>query len=229
MPELNKSIAHIPLPSNMRHLPVSSRGYVVPFFVAWHVNGKESRPGHGLPDFRMFGTQNGVPKTDWCHSHNRCWLCGGLLGRYRAFVIGSMCAVNRISAEPPSHLGCANYAAEACPFLANPRMRRNEKDMPEVADQAGIPIMRNPGVCLVWTTRDYRKMDDGKGKTLFHVGEPMQTNWWAEGRKATRAEVVASIESGLPLLRDVARKHDGPEGMAELEKMIVIAYSLLPE
>jgi hypothetical protein len=138
-----------------------------------------------------------------------------------------MCTVNRVSAEPPSHLACAEYAARACPFLSKPNMRRNEVDMPEDhRNPAGVMITRNPGVTALWVTRNYKLMRDGDG-VLFLIGEPEDVYWYAEGRTATRAEVMASISSGLPLLEAEAIK-DGPEAMEELLKCFARSQSLLP-
>ena len=65
---------------------------------------------------------------------SKCWLCGQTLGKHMTFPIGPMCAITRTTAEPPSHLACAEYAVKACPFLSQPRMRRNERDLPEACD-----------------------------------------------------------------------------------------------
>ncbi|UQR65088.1 hypothetical protein LRP30_07480 [Bradyrhizobium sp. C-145] len=154
-----------------------------------------------------------------------CWVCGQPLGQYKAFPIGPMCAVNRAIAEPPSHLECAEYAVRACPFLTNPRMRRNEKNMPAGRQEpVGMMIKRNPGVICIWVTKEFRVMRDGNG-ALFRVGDPTSVTWWAEGRRATRAEVDHSIE-GLPLLRSEAEK-DGPEALAMLDRYIARAQRLL--
>lgn len=229
MRELNARIRDIPLPRNMLGLPISDKGFPVPYFVAWRKGDKPCRDGDGEPDFRLFGTANGLPKTIYCHLQQKCWLCGSKLGRYRSFTIGPMCCVNRVSAEPPSHLSCATYAAKACPFLAQPKMRRNLKGTSNFIEAAGIPIDRNPGVALVWTTRHYGVFEDGKGKYLFNIGDPIDLAWWCEGRPATRAEIEESIETGLPILRKVAREQDGPEGEVELEQMITRARTLLPQ
>jgi hypothetical protein len=37
---------------------------------------------------------------------------------------------------------------------------------------------------------------------LFRIGEPTSVAWYAEGRPATRKEVLVSIDSGLPLLQE---------------------------
>jgi hypothetical protein len=211
MNDLNERIKNIPLPDRMKRLPIDERGYPVPKFVPW-IDGK--------PEFRGM---DGYHLRD-CVRRRRCWLCGEPLGVYMTFAIGPMCAVNLLSSEPPSHLACAEYAVKACPFLTQPRMRRNEKDMPEDATAAGIAIRRNPGVILLWTTRSY-KVEQGP---LFRIDKPEQLAFYAEGRKATREEIDRSIETGLPLLRGVAET-DGPGASELLEAMIATGMKLVAQ
>lgn len=192
--------------------------FPVPWFVAW-VDGK--------PEFRVIGPG----RIEAAVREARCWICGRQIHDTRAaFVVGPMCAVNRTSAEPPSHRDCAIYAAQACPFLTRPHMRRREAGLPEEAtNPAGIAITRNPGVALVWVTRlPARARRDADGGLLFDIGEPTEALWFAEGRSAMRAEVEASIESGLPILREYAEL-DGPEALHELERRHATALELLPE
>lgn len=214
MRELNQRIRHLELPDRMKGMPINDAGYVVPYFVAW-VNGE--------PEFRGFDGEKMVV----CVRHKRCWLCGQPLGKFMCFVIGPMCAVNRVSAEPPSHRECAQYAVRACPFLTQPKMRRNERDIPEHLEPAGLMLRRNPGVTLIWTTLKYTIFKDGQGGALFNVGEPERVEFFAEGRAATREEVMASIDSGLPILREMAER-DGPEAVAELQQMYDKALALVP-
>lgn len=198
----------------MKHLPLSDEGYPIPYFVP-NFDGK--------PEFRGFDPD----KMRVCVRHQRCWLCGQPLGRFMAFVIGPMCSVNKTSAEPPSHYDCAFYAIQACPFLTQPRMRRNEKDMPEDSrDAPGIMLKRNPGVTLIWVTRGYKPFK-ADGGVLFRIGDPQRVEFYAEGRKATHDEIMASIDSGMPILRGMAEQ-DGPEAVAELEKMYTNAMELVP-
>jgi hypothetical protein len=144
-----------------------------------------------------------------------------------AFVIGPMCSINRVSSEPPSHRDCAIYSAEHCPFLTIPKMHRRENALPEGnMDPAGVMIRRNPGVTMVWITRSYRVEVDGPG-VLFRIGDPVEVLWYAEGRTATRAEVEASVESGLPTLADMAAA-EGPKATAELERMTLAAIQTWP-
>jgi len=106
-------------------------------------------------------------------------------------------------------------------------MRRNEKDLADGAPHpVGGMIDRNPGVALVWTTSTFEVMRVAGGG-LFRVGPPDAVQWFAEGREATRAEVMASIESGLPYLRAEAEK-GGPEAFRELDRLSARAMHFLP-
>ena len=173
------------IPPRIAKLPTDARGYPVPWFVAWI---------DGAPDFRV--VEQG--RIGEAILDQRCWICGEKLGRYLAFVIGPMCAVNRISSEPPSHRECAEFAARACPFLTMPKMKRNEKGLPEdYQAPAGVFIKRNPGVAVLWISESYHLIKD-RGGVLFEVGKPVEVLWFAEGRKATRAEIMESITSGFP-------------------------------
>lgn len=203
-----------PLPERMRWRPLDHRGYPIPYFVAW-IDGK--------PDFRVMDPI----KWEMCVQFRRCWLCGVQLGRNVAFVIGPMCAVNKTSSEPPSHLECATYAAMACPFLTMPKMERRDDRLPEGwKPPAGEMLRRNPGVTLVWVTKTFKVWNAGNGK-LIEIGPPQQTLWFAEGRTATRAEVLASIDSGLPALKAMADA-EGPKASEALANQVFAAMALLP-
>lgn len=202
------------MPGRIRGLPLDHRGYPVPRFVEWI---------DGVPDFRIIDSHHLAE----CVRRNRCWICGEKLGNFKAFVIGPMCAVNRISAEPPSHLDCATFAACACPFLTRPKAERREAGMPEETKPLpGLAIRRNPGVALVWVCLAYRIRREGDG-VLFKVGEPTRTLWYCQGRIATRAEVLESIDSGLPILRQMAEQ-DGAEAVAMLDRMHADALQYVP-
>lgn len=203
----------VPVPPYLSERP-RVRGHVVPWFVSWI---------DGQPDFRVIDT----PKIGVAVRERRCWLCGNPMGSYRAFLIGPMCAVNRVSSEPPSHRACAEYAAQVCPFLANPSAPRRETQLPrDVSEPAGVGLKRNPGVALVWITRSFNILRVSNG-VLFQVGDPTELRWFAEGRPATRAECLASIESGLPLLREPAEAQ-GPRAVAAFERMLAVALALVP-
>lgn len=182
------------LPERMRDLPVD-RGYPAPWFVDWITN----EAGERVPEFRAMDSRKWVRAV----KEKLCWVCGNKLGAYLTFTIGPMCGINRISPEPPSHLECAQWSAKNCPFLSRPHMQRRdieEKLCP--LKPAGNMIERNPGVMLLWTTRSYEVFRAPRGVDgyLIRIGDPVHISFWAEGRTATRAEIDASVESGLPLL-----------------------------
>ncbi len=194
------------LPRRMADLPCDSRGFPVPWFVAY-IEGK--------PEFRAMDHEKFVRAI----REKRCWVCGQTMGIYVCFVAGPMCGINRTSSEPPSHLECGRWSAVNCPFLSNPRMVRREDEAINNTllrdNAAGYAIARNPGVAMLWITRQFEVYDDGRGGKLIQMGEPESVEWYAEGRAATRAEVMASIESGLSNLEALARREKG--GMEALE------------
>lgn len=203
-----------PLPERFKKLPVDERGYPVPFFVKW-LDGK--------PDFRIADAH----KVKLCIIQRLCWVCGEPLRGPKTFAIGPMCSINRISSEPPSHLECAEWSVKGCPFLSKPNMKRREDELTERSKQnvAGIMIERNPGVTLLWTTQNYRRISDGGKGMLFEVGEPMALSWWSEGRTATRAEIMDSIQTGLPLLAKLCQTEADNQ---ELTRRLARALNLLP-
>jgi hypothetical protein len=211
------------LPARMRKLPVDARGYPVPYFVAWFdASGGATRRGEGSPDFRLVH-----PRTiATCHTDRLCWVCGETLGSYKSFVIGTMNALGRTCSEPPSHTDCADFSARACPFLIHPKEKRREHRIPGSWHKPeGETIACHPRMALVWTVKRYGvlRVNDA---ILFDIGTPEQVRWYTEGRLATRAEVIASIESGLPRLYEIA-KREGRE-LDAIERRHDICMSLVP-
>lgn len=194
-----------PLPALMAHLPVH-RGYPVPWFVEWVEGAGDEMTqcpiGTGSPEFRIMSHE----RYERAVGEDRCWVCGGRMSSYRAFVIGPMCAVNLTSAEPPSHVECGEWSARNCPFLSRPHMSRRENGLPDsLVVAGGHAIKRNPGCSGVWVVHrsQPRMFRDGRGGQLFNIGYPPErVSWWAEGRAATREEVEFSIETGEPFLRE---------------------------
>lgn len=208
MAELRKQLP--PLPARFSALPLDERGYPVPRFVAW-VDGK---PDHRIVDPRW---------APICVNEKRCWLCGEKLGSYMVFVIGPMCAVNRVSGEPPCHRECAEFAAKACPFLTRPKAHRREANLPDGVTVNEAMIPRNPGVTLLWVTKSYSLI---KGP-LFRIGEATEAIWLCEGRSASREEVLHSFTTGLPTLFEIA-KSEGAQSLRDLEACRIDAMRFLP-
>lgn len=211
------------MPRTVARLERDPRGYPIPWFVQHPADHPGESPWY---DFRVMNSDKllAIIKGD-----RSCWICGTKLGRLSAYVIGPMCAVNRISSEPTSHVDCAIYAAVACPFLSNPRRSRQEgehRPMPDgTKEPAGKAILRNPGVALVWTISGRPKAVSAPGGYLFNIGTPVEAQWYAHGREATRAEVEEALESGMPTLRDHAPT---PIARATLSAHYAQARKLLP-
>lgn len=201
------------IPPSIARRPRDPRGFPIPWFV-------QQDP----PDFRVVRAN----ALALAHTKRLCWVCGE--SRYEkrlCFVVGPMCVVNRVSAELPVHPACARFSAIACPFLSNPRMRRNEKDLPEdTVDPGGIMIARNPGVTAVVHAKTYHPKETPTG-VIFQMQGIERVEWWTHGRQATREEVMASMESGLPLLEQMAREED-EDAVAELERCKRNAMRFLP-
>ena len=216
-----------PEPRRIARLPRDRIGRPVPWFVTWMIDGQPVPLGTrgAEPEFRVVVEG----RRERAVAERRCWVCGGVAGNpagHSSFVIGPMCAVNRTSAEPPCHLDCATWSAQNCPFLTRPQMTRRERGLPEaLAESPGVMIARNPGVTLVWVSAGWQPFSDGRGGWLVDIGEPASVAWYAHGRAATRAEVLASIDSGLPALREMA---PDPAALAELEARHGEALALVP-
>lgn len=194
----------IPMPPRIARLPMDKRGYPILKFV------EPAKPG-AEPDFRIMSADH------WhrCVRQKVCWVCGQPLGRHLAFVVGPMCCVNLISAEPPSHFECAAYSAQACPFLSMPKAKRRTAGVEEAKEFGGIMIERNPGVVAIWVTRSYEVMRHNG--YFVQMGEPTRLEFWTLGRLATRQEIDEAIEAGLPALMEAAVAQ-GDEAVAEAHK-----------
>lgn len=218
MPTLRPDLE--PLPPRLRRLPLDARGYPVPWFVAW-VPGPD---GNDVPEFRASDAR----KFRRAVKERLCWVCGEMLGRWLAFPIGPMCAITRTISEPPSHRECAEWSIRNCPFLSQPAMVRREENLPaDAVAPGGHGLKRNPGVIGLWITRSYEVWNDGNGKPLITVGDPSDVTWWREGRRATRAEVDASVRGGLPILLADARR-DGSFAVKTLGEYVKAAEAFFP-
>jgi hypothetical protein len=209
-----------PLPGKMSALPIDDRGYPIPFFVATLPNGDR--------EFRAMDNE----KMIRCVKEHLCWVCGEKLGKFMVFVIGPMCMINRINAEPPSHRECALYAVKNCPFLVNPRAERREGGVGrgfqgKLADGAGMLIKRNPGVSVLWTCLTYRVIHDGKDGVLFAIGDkPSNVEFFCEGKPANRTQIDESIASGLPNLLKACGSEDE---IREVQRRALALEPMLPK
>ena len=200
---LREAHLKIETPAAMALRPVDHRGFPVPWFVT---NKTEA----GLWDFVNVERSRALGAMRF----EKCWVSGQKLGRYKAFCIGPMCAISRTAGDPPTRKDIALWSVQVCPFMSRPRARRaarNEDQQIEGAGVDGVDIMRNPGVTGVWVTSN-SEYQRGRG---FYLGDPIEVTWWAEGRPATRDEVLASVDSGIHHLEKVARD-EGEHAMEAL-------------
>jgi hypothetical protein len=210
----------IEIPKRISKLPRDHRGYPVPFFVDYDKEGN--------PDFRVMDYR----KLRRAVLDKLCFICGEKLGKFMAFTVGPMCAVNRVSAEPPSHLQCSIFAATVCPFLTNPDQKRNERavkgyEKGDTAEPEGM-IRRNPGVAMTWVCTNYRIYSTKTGPLFRFEDDPTDVMFWCKGRPAVLEEIMESVVSGLPLLYDECAKEKDPDlamkELMEAEKKAMVLF-----
>lgn len=209
----------VPVPARMRRLPTDVAGRPIPWFVATITGVPDPRVGDG---------------DKWVHAvrFRCCWVCGQTLGRYAAFVLGPMCAVNKVTSEPGCHLECAIYSVRVCPFLSRPDMRRRQRGITPGENgfqmPAGHMLTRNPGVAVVWVTTRWEPTKTPTGP-LICLGEPTRVLWFCRGVEATPQQARAGLESGIPLLEQACEHDEDPAGSrADLAREIAAARKLLP-
>ena len=78
------------------------------------------------------------------------------------------------------------------------------------------------GACL--DTDSFQIFPDGKGDFLLNIGEPSSLEFYSHGRTATWDELMQSIESGFPLLAEMAEKEEG--AMTELNEAKITFLTL---
>jgi hypothetical protein len=167
------------IPESIQTLPCDERGYPIPWFV--------HRDSNGEPDFRVAATY----KIDQAVANNLCWVCGGQLQFTKAFVIGPLGVVNRVSLDPPSHSSCAVFVATT--GLSKP-VKRKKSD-------------RGPDVVAVWIARGCRVIAADRG-VVFGLREPQEVLWYCAGKPAPRSEVLRAMSEALRPALDEARPND---------------------
>jgi hypothetical protein len=108
-------------------------------------------------------------------------------------------------------------------------------DPAEITPAAGFGLTRQPGVICLWTARSCRPFRvsaravaaGAQPGLLFELGEPTDIQWFREARPATPAEIYASVTSGLPSLRELARQ-EGLGAVLHLERQIDRFLALVP-
>jgi hypothetical protein len=208
-----------PLPRRLLHLPLDHRGYPIPWFVATLADGTR--------DFRVADGAKRLRAVN----EKLCWLCGEPLGKFKCFVIGPMCVVNRNTSEPPSHRECAAYAVIACPFMTRPQAKYRMANLPSEDNKLSLPpqmLDGNPGGAAIWITESFSpyQVPGTRNEWLIRLGDPIEVSWWVEGKLATREQVLACFSERLPLLEAIAHEHGEDE---VLKVAVARAMKYLPE
>lgn len=124
----------VPVPDRMQKLPFDPKWKLpVPWFVPW-IDGK--------PEWKLADGQKHLSAA----IEKRCWCCGQhlLSGANVAFVTGPLGLMNETTTEAPCHVECAQYAAQACPWLANPSAVRGKASVESIKPEWYTPS--HPGV-----------------------------------------------------------------------------------
>jgi hypothetical protein len=163
-------LSAISMPPRVAALPRDTRGYPVPHSILFDT--------HGVPDFRVID----VPKWLRAARNRCCGLCGEPLGVRVAFVGGPLAMEHRLFTDLPSHLDCAIYAMQTCPFLAAPKFaysrhlptgtKVNEHITTERPERFGIGIAR--GYALRRIEGDH---------LVLHAQPFERIEWWVHGKR----------------------------------------------
>jgi hypothetical protein len=151
-------------------LPRDSRGFPIPWFV---------KPEHDPPDFRVL-RDNASFKA---HNLNICWICGQSLGSFKAHVLGPMGALQRSTTEAACHKTCAEFAAVACPFIANPNMNRSPRALPEGTNTFEAELDNPTFFCIyVMKGAQHRYLSRQGNAPVWHLQEPVEVYWYRKGK-----------------------------------------------
>lgn len=161
-----RDLSTIETPRRIAALPKDSRGYPI-FFM---VNIKD-----GKPDFRDMDPAKG----NRCIRERLCGICGAPLGKSVAFVGGPMSIRNRLFGDPPSHVECARYALQACPFLAMPSFSYQQMD-PSTPRLNPLVTTQKPDVFGLGITTKYRLVDI-QGNIVVKAGLFSSVQYWRDG------------------------------------------------
>jgi hypothetical protein len=187
----------IPLPEQLKHLPLDPRGYPI-FFGA--LVGKDGTP---------FFTINDERKRGKMIERDLCSICGKKLFKFRWFAGGPRSAFDEAGAyiDMPMHDDCVHYALRVCPYLAAPRYLREigqrqadaaraKSDHMITIDPTMIP--ERPEVFVAVLARGQKMVDSNVGYQQYVVPKRpyLAIEHWRHGQLLTNEE-VARLPSGL--------------------------------
>lgn len=161
----------VQMPPRIAALPKTENGYPVPFFVIVK---------NGVPDLRVLDPR----KQQRCFKQNLCGICGQGLDYWVAFVSGPQARSFRVSADPPMHEECAEYALKVCPYLVRPSAKRAKEYSVEVnLTDPHFLSDRPEKMALIIARRDSVKFGLANGSLMFSYQTPKRTRWWQDGQE----------------------------------------------
>ena len=173
------------MPDFIATLPRTERGMPIPWFVD---------PTRTPLDFRVMSGERFMQAI----KQRICWVCGKPLGPSMAFVGGPLSAATRSYTDPGSHIACATYAAQHCPYLATPNARASEKapeNTVQIAEETRVEYAERAVVVLVAAGCTFPRPD----QRVIRPSGYKRIMWFFEGREATmeecRAAKVAAIRA----------------------------------
>ncbi len=177
--------AEIPIPEQMKNLPLTEGGYLKPWFVR-------------DDDFRITDGK----KASLSVMKKACWICGNpfVCPKY-AMVGDAMSAAVRIYKEPPCHLECAEYAMQVCPFILYPNAKRRaagldyEDTVDHLNEGAAIELQAdNPGEFYISLVSDFTYHREHQ-ITAFDKDSVLEIQHWIGGaRQAAISDPILPAE-----------------------------------
>lgn len=204
------------IPFHMRLLPLDSRGYPIPFIVM--------RDSTGKPHF----TVNDETKRMLCFKHDLCGICGNKLTTGRWFIGGPLSAFDPhgFFVDPPMHAGCARFALQVCPYLANDHWAdksiAGKSFGAEEREKLGVALVEytmlpgRPTIFVAAMAHSQRLYGDGLQTYVYPARPYRNVEYWRHGQRVDdetgRREVVQAV-------LEYARKQGRPLDAVDLPGM----------
>lgn len=165
--------AEVPIPEQMKHLPLTEGGYLKP----WFVKGD---------DFRVTDSD----KAGLAVMKKACWICGNPFTSAGYAMVGdAMSATIRLYKEPPCHTECAEYAMQVCPFILYPNAKRRtagldyENTVEHLNEGAAIELeAENPGEFYICVVSDFTYHHEHQ-LTAFDKDKLLDIQHWIGGQR----------------------------------------------
>lgn len=169
---------NLPIPKELAHLKLDSRGYPIPYFVSYR---------DGEPEFRIMDTN----RLQMIVERKVCHICGKKLpSDYCYFIAGPMGLKNKISTDAGMHRVCAEFSMKACPHLYLQKAERRLNDALAKAAEAVNPFhLPDKPDTLYLVKVDKWKQTIEEGRPFIHF-RPVATEkyTYVEGKLLKAAE-----------------------------------------